>query len=99
MAKGGPEGPTRADSVVLALPEALTRLFAGAPGEVAVAASSVNEIIDELDRRWPGMRGRLCDSTPRIRRHINVFAGGRRVGLDAEIAPGTTVTIMTGVIG
>ena len=34
--------------------------------------------IDALDARWPGMRDRLCDSTPAIRRHINVFVDGER---------------------
>jgi molybdopterin converting factor small subunit len=56
-------------------------------------------VVSELDRRWPGMRDRLCDSSPRVRRNINVFVRGRRIGLDAQLRAGDVVTIMTGVIG
>jgi hypothetical protein len=88
-----------APEVVVILPEALTRLFADSATRVTVRASAVGDIIAELERRWPGMGDRLCDSTPQIRRHINVFAGGRRLGLDGVLEPGAVVTIMTGVIG
>ncbi|MEA2742004.1 MAG: sulfur-carrier protein, partial [Acetobacteraceae bacterium] len=30
-------------------------------------------MIEALNARWPGMQDRLCDSTPRVRRHINIF--------------------------
>jgi molybdopterin synthase sulfur carrier subunit len=56
-------------------------------------------VIDALDRRWPGMRDRLCDSTPRIRRHINVFVAGERANLETRLAPGTEVIIMTAISG
>jgi hypothetical protein len=66
---------------------------------VAVKASSIAEVIDALDARWPGMRDRLCDSTPRIRRNLNVFVGGRRATLDTSLAPGSEVMIVTAMIG
>ena len=56
-------------------------------------------MIDELDARWPGMRDRLCDSTPAIRRHINIFIDGERARLDTRIKPGTEVFILTAISG
>lgn len=44
-------------------------------------------LLDALDARWPGMRDRLCDSTPAIRRHLNVFVDGRRARLDTPLPP------------
>jgi molybdopterin converting factor small subunit len=86
--------------VEVTLPPALVRLFAGAPPRLDVpAAASVAEIMDALDERWPGMRDRLIDSTPRIRRHINVFVEGRRAGLDTPLNPGARVFIITAVSG
>ena len=41
------------------------------------------------DARWPGLRDRLCDSTPRIRRTVNVFVAGRKAGLETEPSGGT----------
>ena len=86
--------------VEVTLPPALVRLFPGAAPRLDVpAAASVSEIIDALDERWPGMRDRLIDSTPRIRRHINVFVEGRRAGLDTPLNPGARVFIITAVSG
>ena len=65
--------------VVVSLPGALVRLFPGACGAWSCRPRRCGEMIDALDARWPGMRDRLCDSPPRIRRHINIFvAGGAR---------------------
>jgi molybdopterin converting factor small subunit len=85
--------------VVVSLPAALVRLFPGSVRRVEVAASTVGEVIDALDARWPGMRDRLCDSRPAIRRHINVFVEGRRTTLDTRLAPGAEVTVITAISG
>jgi molybdopterin converting factor small subunit len=66
---------------------------------VDIQALSVSGVIDALDERWPGMRDRLIDSTPRIRRHINVFVEGRRARLDTALNPGAKVFIITAVSG
>jgi sulfur-carrier protein len=85
--------------VVVTLPAALVRLFPGAVRQVKLPASTVREMIDALDARWPGMRDRLCDSRPAIRRHINVFVDGRRATLEAPLAPGAEVTVLTAISG
>jgi molybdopterin converting factor small subunit len=81
------------------LPVALLRLFPDADREVTLAVATVAELIDALEARWPGMRDRLCDSTPAIRRHINVFIDGRRATLATPLAPGTDVFIVTAISG
>ena len=45
-----------APPVVVVLPPALVRLFPTAPRRLEVSASTVNEVIEALDGRWPGMR-------------------------------------------
>ncbi len=81
------------------LPGALQRLFPGAPRRVEVGAASVAEAIDALDDRWPGMRDRICDSTPAIRRHINVFVDGERATHDTPLRPASTVVVLTAISG
>ena len=56
-------------------------------------------MIDALDARWPGMRDRLCDSTPRIRRHINVFVDGERASLETRLAAGARVFVIPAITG
>ena len=81
------------------LPGALQRLFPGAPRRVEVAAASVAEALDGLDARWPGMRDRICDSSPAIRRHINVFVDGERAALDTPLRQASAVIVLTAISG
>jgi predicted phage tail protein len=86
-------------TVRVELPPALVRLFPGSQVHVEVRASSVVEAIDALNARWPGMRDRLVDSTPRIRRNINVFVEGKRANLETPLEPGGEVVVRTAMIG
>ncbi len=81
------------------LPPALLRLFPGCERTPSVCATNVAEMIDALEVVWPGMRDRLCDSTPRVRRHINIFVAGERATLNTSVAPGSEVFIMTAISG
>jgi molybdopterin converting factor small subunit len=85
--------------VAVTLPANLVRLFPNALRRVELPAATVAELIDGLDARWPGMRDRLCDSRPALRRHINVFVEGRRATLETPLAPGTEVTVLTAISG
>jgi len=85
--------------VVVRLPFLLTALFPGAERIVRIDAETVDEVMNALEERWPGMRDRLCDTTPAIRRHINVFVEGKRVRLDERLPPGADVFILTAVSG
>lgn len=85
--------------VLVRLPPHLVVLFPGAERLVPLDASTVEEMVAGLDALWPGMRERICDETPAIRRHINVFAGGRRARLSTPLAPGADVFIITAISG
>ncbi|MFG1292199.1 MoaD/ThiS family protein [Xanthobacter versatilis] len=93
-----PQAPARAP-VRVRLPAHLVRLFPDGETLVEVAAGDVRQLMDALDARWPGMRSRLCDERPAIRRHINVFVDGRRARLDTPLAPGANVFILTAISG
>lgn len=82
------------------LPEALVRLFPGAPRALDLPdAPTVAGALAMLDARWPGMRDRLCDGTPAVRRHINIFVGGERARLETPLPPGAELVVMTAVSG
>jgi molybdopterin converting factor small subunit len=85
--------------VVVTLPAVLVNLFPGAVRRLELPASTVGDVIEALDARWPGMRDRICDSRPAIRRHINVFVEGRRATLETRLAPGGQVFILTAISG
>ena len=91
------EAPLASPPVLVRLPVLFASLFPTAERQVELSVGTVEEMIDALDARWPGMRDRLCDSTPAIRRHINVFVEGRRATLDTPLAPGADVFIITAI--
>ena len=86
-------------TVRVLLPEALVSLFPGSARQVTLEAATVGEVMAALDARWPGMRDRLCDQAPGIRRHIRVFVGEQRAGLGTTLSPGAEVLIMTAISG
>lgn len=85
--------------VVVLLPAALVNLFPGAERRVELSASTVAEVLDALDERWPGMRDRLRDSRPALRRHINVFVDGERASLETTVPSGGEVFVITAISG
>lgn len=88
-----------AQTVTVRLPAVLVDLFPGSRRRVEVKAATVRDAIDAVNALWPGMRDRICDTTPAIRRHINVFVDGQRVKLDAALKPGDEVFVLTAISG
>lgn len=86
-------------TVKVTLPPALLALFPGAPMVLRVEGADVSGVLVELDRRWPGMRDRLADSRPAIRRHIQLFVDGRRATLQTPLQEGADVVFLTAVSG
>lgn len=90
---------SRDGEVTVVLAPALLALFPSSSSPVELEASSVRELIDALDVRWPGMGDRLRDTTPAVRRHINIFCDGVRGALDTRLPAGATVYVLTAVSG
>jgi molybdopterin converting factor small subunit len=88
-----------APEVLVILPRPLLALFPDATAEVNVPAKTVADMIAALDTRWPGMRSRLCDETPSIRRHLSIFCNGRRTDLGSPLQEGDEIYVLTAVSG
>lgn len=88
-----------APTVVVRLPGVLVDLFPGAPRRLELQARTVAEMVDGLNERWPGMRDRLCDSTPAVRRHINIFVAGEKARLQTPLPAGCEVFVLTAISG
>ena len=81
------------------LPRTLTELFPAAPKRVEVDAPSVLEVIDGLDDAYPGMRDRLLDAGPSIRRHLLIFVDQERASLETSVQGGSEVRIVPALSG
>ena len=81
------------------LPRTLPAVFPGLPRIVELEAASVREAIDELDERWPGLRDRLCEPGPSLRRHINVYVDRQRGDLDTSLDDTSRVDVIAAISG
>jgi molybdopterin synthase sulfur carrier subunit len=81
------------------LPPTLPPLFAGLPRRLELDAATVGELLDELEARWPGLRDRLCEPGPTIRRHIHIFVDGDRAELETPIPARSRVDVITAISG
>ncbi len=81
------------------LPPTLPSLYADLPRRLEVDAATVNDVIDRLDERWPGLRDRLCEPGPALRTHINIYVDRERAGLDTALEPGSRVEVIAAISG
>ena len=92
----------RATTITVSIPTPLRACCAGA-SELALAATTLRAVLEELERRHPALHRSICDETGAVRRHINLFVNTHhmrdRDGLDTTLQPGDVVTIMTAVSG
>jgi len=83
----------------LHLPTTLLPLFQGLPRHVELEAATVDEAISRLDERWPGLRDRLCEPGPALRRHINVYVDRERAELGTALEPRSRVDVIAAISG
>jgi molybdopterin synthase sulfur carrier subunit len=81
------------------LPTTLPVVFSNLPRELELDASTVADAITRLEERWPGLRDRLCEPGPALRRHINVYVDGAPATLDTELAPTSRMDVIAAISG
>jgi molybdopterin converting factor small subunit len=81
------------------LPATLPSMYTDLPRAVDVEATTVDQAIDRLEIRWPGLRDRLCQPGPALRPHINVYVDRERAALDTPIAADSRVDVIAAISG
>jgi molybdopterin synthase sulfur carrier subunit len=63
----------------------------------------VRELIEDLERRYAGIKARLCDESGEVRRFVNIFVNDEDIrflqGLDTELKEGDEVSIIPAIAG
>jgi molybdopterin synthase sulfur carrier subunit len=79
------------------------RPMTGGAETVEVEASSIGGLIDALEARHKGVKGRLCDDAGKLRSYVRVFVNdedARFLGdLSAPLKAGDTVSIVPAIAG
>ena len=89
-------------SVKVRIPTPLRTLTNG-QGEVEGQGSSINELIDDLETSYGGLRDRICDETGSIRRFINIYVNEEDIrflqGTSTPLKPADLVSIVPAIAG
>ena len=79
------------------------RKYTGGAGGVEAQGGTVAALIDDLDRRHPGLKERICDESGQVRRFVNIFVNGEDIrfasGPDTTLRSGDDVTIVPAIAG
>jgi len=73
--------------------------MAGDRSEHALEGATVVEILRELERANPAIRGWIIDERGLIRRHINVFVNGEQRDGETAVAGADRVDVLPAISG
>ena len=89
-------------SVNVRIPSPLRSITAG-ESVVSVGGESVDQVLAELESRFPAIRQRLRDDEGALRRFVNLYVNGEDVrflqGLQTGLKAGDEVSIIPAVAG
>jgi len=71
--------------------------------DVEANGSSIRELIDDLEKNFPGLKERICDETGKIRRFINIYVNEEDVRFlkqdNTSLKDGDEVSIIPAIAG
>jgi len=89
-------------SVSVRIPTIL-RTYTGGDSEVSAEGANLAEVLDDLDERYAGIKGRILDEAGGLRRFVNVYVGNDDVrfldNLDTPTPDGSQVSVIPAVAG
>lgn len=89
-------------SVRVRIPTPLRAATDGA-AELALDAATVGAVLNELESRYPSIRGRIRDDAGELRRFVNLYVNGEDVrfrdGLATGLHSGDELSIVPAVAG
>ena len=89
-------------SVLVRIPTPLRTVTKGV-AEVQAAGATVGDVIDDLDRQFPGMRDRLLEDGGAVRRFINLYVNEEDIrfleGAKTALKTGDQVSIVPAIAG
>ena len=89
-------------TVTVRIPTPLRALTRGHE-EVTAEGASVGEVVDDLEKSYPGIKSRLCDEKGEVRRFVNIFLADEDIrfmhGLRTPVKSGDSISIVPAIAG
>jgi molybdopterin synthase sulfur carrier subunit len=81
----------------------ILRTYTDGESEVSAEGATLTEVLDDLDARYPGVKGRIVDEDGKLRRFVNVYVGNDDVrfldDLRTATPDGTQISVIPAVAG
>jgi molybdopterin synthase sulfur carrier subunit len=79
------------------------RKFTNGADEVNAQGNTVRGLVEDLERKFPGIKERICDETGKIRRFVNVYVNGDDIrflqNLETALKEGDSISIVPAIAG
>jgi len=89
-------------TIKVRIPQPLQKLTQGKE-LVEASGSNVKSLVEDLEKKFPGIKDRICDEAGRIRRFINVYVNEEDVrflqGDETALKDGDEVSIIPAIAG
>ncbi len=71
--------------------------------EVSAAGSTIDELITDLEKNYPGIKARICDESGAVRKFVNIFANEEDIryldNLQTPVNDSDEVSIIPAIAG
>ena len=88
-------------SIKVRIPTPLQKLTG--QGEVSVEAASIKELISGLEKKYPGIKDRICDESGKVRRFVNVYLNEEDIRFlkqeETPLKSGDEISIVPAIAG
>ena len=65
--------------------------------------STIEEVLGDLEKNYPGIKERICDETGQVRRFINIFLNGEDIrfkeGAKTKVSGDSEISIIPAIAG
>ncbi len=89
-------------SVKINIPTPLKKLVEN-QSTISADGENILEVINDMDRQYPGIKERICDEQDKVRRFVNIYLNGEDIRfMDAEqskVAPDDEISIIPAIAG
>ncbi|MFQ5737207.1 MAG: ubiquitin-like small modifier protein 1 [Thermodesulfobacteriota bacterium] len=89
-------------AIKVRIPTPLRKLTNGAD-EVTAEGSNVAEIIEDLEKNYPGLKERICEPDGNLRRFVNIYLNDEDIrfknNLETELSENDELSIIPAIAG
>ena len=89
-------------AVKVRIPTPLRKITNGSD-EVSVEGGNISELIENLEKSYPGMKERICEPDGKLRRFVNLYLNDEDIrfkkNLDTELKDNDELSIIPAIAG